>query len=64
MSTITFDIRHNGDPDTKTAPYSDLVTVEVASGDLGPEFEQHIGDALADWFPGATVISRHPVAVK
>ena len=53
-----FEIEHHGEWDAGIRPYSDTVVIQVISGDPGGdagEFEEHMRQALKDWYDGATV---------
>lgn len=53
-----FEIEHHGEWDAGIRPYSDTVVIQVVSGDPGGdegEFEEHMRQALKDWYDGATV---------
>lgn len=55
---LTYDVAHNGDASAGILPYSDAVTVTVASADPGGdprEFAEYVRECLAEWFDGARV---------
>lgn len=55
---LEFDVIHHGDALAGLRHYNDTVTVCVRSGDPGGEdgeFEEHIRQAIAEWFDGAAV---------
>lgn len=59
---IVFDVFNPGEPAAGIIGYTDTVTIEIQSGEPGGEpgeFENHIQEALADWFDGAK-ITRNP----
>jgi nitrous oxide reductase accessory protein NosL len=53
-----YDIDFSGEMGAGLRAFTDTVTVEVGSGDPGgdeDEFAEHVQNALADWFDGASV---------
>ena len=59
--TICFDINDRGDMDAGIWGFTDVVSINIESGDPGGakgEFEAFMRDALLDWYDGATVIHR------
>jgi hypothetical protein len=53
-------INHSGEKDAGIYPYSDIVTVEIDSGELGGEmqeemFREAMEEFLEQWFDGAHV---------
>jgi len=55
---IVFDIYMPGDFSAGIAGFSDMVSIEVDSGDPGGdagEFKEHMKQALVEWYDGAKV---------
>ena len=55
---MLFDIEHKGELSAGINGYSDRVEIIVESDDPGGEpgeFEQHMKEALAEWFDGAEI---------
>lgn len=58
---MLFDIEHKGEPAAEIIGYSDRVEITIESCDPGGEpgeFEQHMKEALAEWFDGAEINIR------
>ena len=58
-----FKIQHGGEIDAGIRAYSDRVIVWCESGDWGGdpgEFEEHMRQAIAEWFDGAGVVWCDP----
>ena len=55
---LVFDVHNPGDSAAGISPYTDQVTVELASDNPGGEsgeFEEYIRGSIAEWFDGAKV---------
>lgn len=65
--TIHFQIHHPGELAAGIRSYTERVSITVESGDPGGirgDFSEHIKDALADWFDGATVTEEGAAAAE
>lgn len=56
--TLKFAVSFSGECDAGLLPFSDEITVEIASGEPGGEpgeFADFLCEALAEWYDGASV---------
>ena len=61
MKSFIFDVAYAGEPAAGFYPYTEEVTISVASGDYGGlevDFMYNMRDALAHWYIGAKVTAR------
>jgi hypothetical protein len=55
---FVFVVEHSGERGAGILPFSDTITIQVASGDLGGddgEFEEFMRGTLKEWYDGAAV---------
>ena len=55
---FVFVVEHSGEKGAGILPFSDLITIQVASGDPGGddgEFEEFMRGTLKEWYDGAFV---------
>ena len=58
---FVFVINHPGETGAGILPFSDTITIQVASGDLGGddgEFEEFVRGTLKEWYDGAIVYTN------
>lgn len=64
---FTFQIEHHGERAAGIHPYTDTLTIELASGEPGGEsgeFQEHIRKALLEWYDGAIVMTEAEYAKR